>query len=309
MRIVFFGNGAFGIPALQRLASSPHAILAVLTNPDKPAGRGHKLTPTPIKEEALHLGLPVWEVESPKDPTLPERLQALQAELFVVVAYRLLPKSLWSLPPFGALNIHPSLLPAYRGPAPIAWSLIHGETQTGVTIFRINEGIDTGEILLQASYPIPQDWNAGQLEKFLSEVGAQLLLEAIEGLALGTLKPISQPHQPESPYAPKLTPQNTRIDWYQDAETVYNLIRGLSPEPKAWTLFQGKRLHILQARLVPNRRSTRTPGSLWQEKNELWVACQDAPLQLLELQLEGRKKTPASDFAQGYVKNQCLQLD
>ncbi len=309
MRIVFFGNGAFGIPALQRLASSPHAILAVITNPDKPAGRGHKLTPTPIKEEALRLGLPVWEVESPKDPTLPERLQALRAELFVVVAYRLLPKSLWSLPPFGALNIHPSLLPAYRGPAPIAWSLIHGETQTGVTIFRINEGIDTGEILLQASYPIPQDWNAGQLEKFLSEVGAQLLLEAIEGLALGTLKPIPQPHQPEAPYAPKLTPQNTRIDWHQKAETVYNLIRGLSPEPKAWTLFQGKRLHILQARLVPNRRSTRPPGSLWQEKNELWVACQDAPLQLLELQLEGRKKTPASDFAQGYVKNQCLQLD
>lgn len=309
MRIVFFGNGAFGIPALQRLASSPHAILAVITNPDKPAGRGHKLTPTPIKEEALRLGLSVWEVESPKEPTLPERLQALQAELFVVVAYRLLPKRLWSLPPFGALNIHPSLLPAYRGPAPITWSLIHGETQTGVTIFRINEGIDTGEILLQASYPIPQDWDAGQLEKFLSEVGAQLLLEAIEGLALSTLKPVPQPHPPDAPYAPKLTPQNTRIDWNQKAETVYNLIRGLSPEPKAWTLLQGKRLHILQARLVPNRRSTRTPGSLWQEKNELWVACQDAPLQLLELQLEGRKKTLASDFAQGYVKNQCLQLD
>lgn len=309
MRLVFFGNGSFGIPALQRLASSAHAILAVITNPDKPAGRGHKLTPTPIKEEAQRLGLPIWEVDSPKDPALPNKLQALRADLFVVVAYRILPKSIWSLPPFGALNIHPSLLPAYRGPAPIAWALIHGEQQTGITIFRINEGIDTGEILLQAPYPIPSDWNAGQLEKFLSEVGATLLLEAIEGLALGTLKPVQQPHQLEAPYAPKLTAQNTRIDWHQSAERVYNLIRGLSPEPRAWTIFQGKRLHILRAQWIAGKRSTRAPGTLWQEKNELWVACQDAPLQLLEVQLEGKKKTSAADFAQGYVKNLTLQLD
>lgn len=308
MRIVFFGNGAFGIPALRRLASSPHQVAAVLTNPDKPAGRGRVLRPTPIKAEALTLGLPIWEVESLQAPPLIERLREIRAHAFVVVAYRILPRVIWEIPPYGALNIHPSLLPAYRGAAPIPWSIINGEKMTGVTIFRIREGIDTGEIILQRSYPLPEAWDAGQLTTFLAEVGAELLIEALEGLALGTLKPQPQPESPTVPYAPKLTAENTRIIWDRPAEAVYNFIRALSPAPRAWTLLQGKRVQILKAQKLPARRVTHPPGTIWREEGTTLVACQDAPIRLLLLQVEGKKPISGEEFAQGYVKNQYLHF-
>jgi len=309
MRVVFFGNGEFGLPTLRLLAASPHKVMAVITNPDKPSGRGHRLTPTPVKLEAQRLGLPVWEVDSPKDPTLPERLRELQAQAFVVVAYRLLPRAVWSLPPLGTLNIHPSLLPAYRGPAPIAWSIIRGEKTTGITIFQIRDGVDTGEIVLQRAFPLPEEWNAGELERFLSEIGAQMLLEALEGLSLGSLQPWPQPEDPEAPYAPKLSAANTRIQWAQPAQVVYNFIRGLSPRPRAWTLLQGKHFHILRAERLPPRRLTYPPGTLWQEEAFPVVACQDAPLQLLTVQLEGRKPISGPEFARGYIRNQLLHLE
>ncbi|MCS7188947.1 MAG: methionyl-tRNA formyltransferase [Bacteroidia bacterium] len=309
MRVVFFGNGAFGLPALRRLATSPHKVMAVITNPDKPAGRGQRLMPTPIKEEAQRLGLPIWEVEYLRDADFLSRLQALNAHIFVVVAYRILPREVWSIPPSGAINIHPSLLPAYRGAAPIQWSIMKGETTTGITIFRIQEGVDTGDIFLQRAYPLPYEWNAGQLECFLSEVGADLLLEALEGIAMGTIQPKPQPKLPEAPYAPKITPQNTRIQWNSPAEEVYNFIRGLSPSPKAWTIFQGKRLHILQAAKVTGRRTNRPPATLWQENGELLVSCQDVPLRLLRVQLEGKRPVSGHEFAQGYVKGFTLSLE
>ncbi|MCX7607124.1 MAG: methionyl-tRNA formyltransferase [Bacteroidia bacterium] len=308
MRVIFFGNGAFGLPTLRRLASSPHEVIAVVTNPDKPAGRGHKLTATPVKEEARNLGFPIWEVEQLKSPAFVEELRRANAHVFVVVAYRILPPVVWSLPPMGAINIHPSLLPAYRGPAPIAWTLIQGEKVTGVTIFRIQEGVDTGEILLQRSYPIPPDWNAGQLERFLSEVGADLLMEALDGIALGTIRPFPQSEKAEVSYAPKLFPENTRINWTLPAQKVYDFIRGLSPQPRAWTLFEGKRLQVLRAEKLPARRTTRMPGTLWQDEGELLVACEDAPLRLLEVQLEGKKVVSGREFAQGYVKNFVFHL-
>lgn len=308
MRVIFFGNGAFGIPTLQRLVASPHKVMAVITNPDKPAGRGWQISSTPIKEEALRLGLPVWEIESLKDPALPERLRGLKAHVFVVVAYRILPQVIWEIPPYGALNIHPSLLPAYRGPAPIHWSIINGEKVTGVTIFRIREGIDTGDIILQRSYPLPEEWDAGQLTQFLSEIGADLLLEALEGLAMGTLTPQPQAEVPNPPYAPKLTTENTHIRWNQPAEVVYNFIRGLSPVPRAWTLFQGKRLHIYEAQKLPPRRMIHPPGTVWQEEKSALVACQDAPLRLVRVQLEGKKVISGKEFAQGYIQNQYLHF-
>lgn len=309
MRVVFFGNGAFGLPVLRRLATSPHKVMAVITNPDKPRGRGHRLTPTPVGEEAQRLGLPLWKVDSPKDPTLPERLRELEAQAFVVVAYRLLPRAVWSLPPLGTLNIHPSLLPAYRGPAPIPWTIIRGEKTTGLTIFQIRDGVDTGEIVLQRAFPLPEEWDAGELERFLSEIGAQMLLEALEGLSLGRLQPRPQPEVPEAPYAPKLSAANTHIQWTHPAEAVYNFIRGLSPHPRAWALLQGKHLHILRAQKLPHRRLTHPPGILWQEENFPVVACQDAPLRLLTVQLEGRKPISGPEFVRGYVRNQLLLLE
>ncbi|MCS6895066.1 MAG: methionyl-tRNA formyltransferase [Bacteroidia bacterium] len=308
MRVVFFGNGAFGIPALRRLIHSPHKLMAVITNPDKPAGRGHQLRPTPIKEEALRLNLPIWEVESLKEPSLPERLRALEAHVFVVVAYRILPRSIWELPPFGALNIHPSLLPAYRGPAPIPWSIMAGEKVTGITIFRIREGVDTGEIVLQRSFPLPEEWDAGELTRFLSQIGADLLIEAIEGLATQKIEPTPQPNIPDAPYAPKLSTENTRISWNRPAEEVYNFIRALSPEPRAWTTFQGKRVHVLKVQRLPSRRVTHLPGTIWQEDKTTVVACQNAPLQILSLQLEGKKPISGEEFAQGYLRNQYMHF-
>lgn len=306
MRVVFFGNGEFGVPTLQRLVASPHKVMAVITNPDKPAGRGHQLRPTPIKEAAQRLELPIWEVDSLKDPTLPARLKELNAHAFIVVAYRILPRQIWEIPPFGALNIHPSLLPAYRGPAPLVWTIMAGEKTTGITIFRIREGIDTGEIILQRSYPLPESWDAGELSRFAAQMGAELLIEALEGLALGTLQPFPQPEVPNAPYAPKLTAENTRIQWDKPAEEVYNFIRALSPSPRAWTLFQTKRIQILKAQKLPPRRMTHPPGTVWREEGTTVVACRDAPLRLLTLQVEGKKPISGEEFAQGYVKNQYL---
>lgn len=308
MRVVFFGNGSFGLPTLRRLVTSPHKVMAVITNPDKPAGRGRQLTPTPIKAEALRLNLPIWEVETPKDPTLPDKLRALEAHAFVVVAYRILPRSVWEIPPFGALNIHPSLLPAYRGPAPIPWTIIAGEKTTGITIFRIREGIDTGEIVLQKPYPLPESWDAGKLVAFLAEVGADLMIEALEGLSLGTLTPYPQPDMPDAPYAPKLTTENTRINWDNPVDRVYDFIRALSPEPRAWTLFQGRRVHIIQAQKVSTRRITHPPGTLWREEGSTVVACRDGKLKLLCLQVEGKKTITGEEFAQGYIQNQYLHF-
>ncbi|MCS7298221.1 MAG: methionyl-tRNA formyltransferase [Bacteroidia bacterium] len=308
MRIVFFGNGAFGVPILRRLVSSAHRIMVVITNPDKPAGRGQLLTPTPIKQEARQLRLPIWEVEDLRDPSLHECLRKLAAHVFVVVAYRILPRSLWEIPPLGALNIHPSLLPAYRGPAPIPWTIIAGEKETGITIFRIQEGIDTGAVVLQRAYPLPEEWDAGQLTQFLSEIGADLLLEALEGLAMGTLRPYPQPDLPNAPYAPKLMTENTRIHWNRPVEEVYNFIRALSPQPRAWTLFQGKKVHISKAQKLPPRRMTQPPGTVWREEGTTVVACQNAPLRLLELQVEGKRAITGEEFAQGYVKNQYLSF-
>ncbi|MEN2993394.1 MAG: methionyl-tRNA formyltransferase [Bacteroidia bacterium] len=309
MRVVFMGNGAFGVPSLRSLAHSAHQVLAVVTNPDKPAGRHQVPTPTPIKQEALKLGLPIWEVASPKEPALPERLQALKADIFVVVAYPIIPRRVRTIPPLGAINIHPSLLPAYRGPAPIPWSIICGDTVTGVTIFRIGDQVDAGDILLQRAYPLPEDWDAGQLERFLAEVSADLLLEVLEGLALGTIQPVPQPQGKEVSYAPKLSSENTRIVWHKTAHEVYNFVRGLSPQPRAWTIFQGKRLQILKAEKMPARRTMHPPGTIWQEGGQLLVACGDAPLRLVEVHLEGKKPVSGAEFVQGYVKNAILHLD
>ncbi len=308
MRLIFFGNGAFGIPTLQALANSVHEVAAVITNPDKPAGRGHQLNPTPIKEAALKLGLPIWEVASPKDPTLPERLKAIGAHTFVVIAYRLLPRAIWEIPPYGTLNLHPSLLPAYRGAAPIPWTIIHGETETGLSIFQINEGIDTGMLLYQEKYPLPETWSAGDLENFLAEVGARAILQVLEGLALGTLRPSPQPHLPDAPYAPKITSANTRIQWNKPARTIYNLIRGLYPHPLAWTTLQDKRLQVLRATYNPHRTLNAPPGTLYFEKGHLFAACLEGVLELLEVRLEGRKTLSGADFAHGFLRKQTHRL-
>ncbi len=308
MRVVFFGNGAFGVPTLQALVSSIHEVVAVITNPDRPAGRGYQPTPTPIKEAAHKLGLPVWEVPSPRDPTLPERLKSLEAHAFIVIAYRILPRAIWEIPPFGALNLHPSLLPAYRGPAPIPWTIINGETETGLSIFRIDDGLDTGHLLWQEKYPLPETWTGGELESFLAEVGARAILQVLEGLALGTLQPFPQPPLPEAPYAPKLTNSNTRIDWTKSARAIYNFIRALYPQPLAWTTFHDKRLQILQA--IPHHLRTlhTAPGTLYFDKDRLLVTCGEGVLEILQLRLEGRKTMNGSTFANGFLKKQVSQL-
>lgn len=308
MRLVFMGNGAFGIPTLRRLASSFHEVRVVITNPDKPAGRGYQLRPTPIKLEAQRLGLPIWEVASLKDSALATRLAALKAQAYVVVAYRLLPEFIWKLPPYGALNLHPSLLPAYRGPAPIPWTIICGETETGITIFRIREGIDTGEIVLQERYPLPLEWTGGQLEQFLAEVGADLTLKALEGLVSGTLQLRPQPAAKAAPYAPKIDAAKARVDWNKPALPVYNFIRALSPTPTAWTTFKGQRLQLLAAKIHSERPTNYAPGTLWQERGVPLVACGTGLIELVEVRPEGRKAMSGQAFASGFIQKQTIHL-
>ncbi len=308
MRVVFMGNGAFGIPTLRRLANSFHEVSAVITNPDKPAGRGYLPTSTPIKAEAQRLGLPIWEVARLKEPDFIARLAALRAQAYVVVAYRLLPEAIWKLPARGALNLHPSLLPAYRGPAPIPWTIIHGETETGITIFRIREGIDTGEIVLQERYPLPVDWTGGQLEQFLAEVGADLMLKALEGLVSGSLRPHPQPAVEGAPYAPKLDSAQTRLVWDKPARAVYNFIRALSPTPAAWTTLQGRRLQVLAAKVHSERATHYPPGTLWQEQGIPLVACGAGLIELVEVRPEGRKTMSGQAFASGFIQKQTIRL-
>ncbi|MGQ9863842.1 MAG: methionyl-tRNA formyltransferase [Bacteroidia bacterium] len=310
MRVAFWGNGEFGVPTLERLKASAHTIVGVFTNPPARAGRGLQLTPTPIQLAAERLGLPLFPVTDLKIPALLQQVSQLKAEVFVVVAYRILPPALWSLPVYGAINLHPSLLPAYRGAAPIEWTLINGEKITGVTTFKIQAGIDTGPLLMQEPYPVPMDWNAGQLRSFLAEMGAQLMEKTLEGLALNTLTPTFQ-KPGQYPYAPKLTPENTRINWNQPAEKIYNLVRGLAPTPGAWCLFQGKKLFLYQVSFTKQKRPPNFPvGTVWEGEGHIPLVCaQDKVLEINLLKLEGGKTLKGKDFVSGYVKRQRLQLE
>lgn len=303
-RIIFMGTPEFAVASLDALVQAGCNIVTVITAPDKPAGRGMKMTESAVKKYAVEKGLPVLQPEKLKNPQFLEALKALQADLQIVVAFRMLPEVVWNMPPMGTINLHGSLLPQYRGAAPINWAVINGEKETGVTTFKLQHEIDTGNILLQESFPIGEDETAGEVHDRMKEIGAQLLVKTVEGLANGTLKEIAQSaidnKQLTIKHAPKIFTETCKIDWNKPAEEIHNLIRGLSPYPAAFTYLNDKVLKIYKA-TKETAVNAAAPGTLdTDKKTYLKFACANGYIHVLELQLEGKKKMGVEEFLRGY---------
>ena len=300
MRVVFMGTPEFAVASLDALVKAGINIVGVVTSPDKPAGRGMKLTESPVKKYAVKHNLRLLQPEKLKSPEFIEELKSLQADLQVVVAFRMLPEIVWNMPPKGTVNLHGSLLPQYRGAAPINWAVINGETETGVTTFRLKHEIDTGGILLQDRFPIGEDETAGEVHDKMKEIGAKLLVVTVLGLAHGELLERPQQETTELKHAPKIFSSTCKIDWTKSTDEIYNLIRGLSPFPTAYTELGDKTFKIFKAekqKMVP----TSKPGK-WESdaKTYLKFATPDGYIVVKEVQLEGKKRMTADEFLRGY---------
>jgi methionyl-tRNA formyltransferase len=311
--IVFMGTPAFAVASLRALHEEGYTIAAVVTAPDKPAGRGQKISCTPVKEYAIGNGLPIFQPEKLRDASFINSIRELNADMFVVVAFRMLPALLWSMPPMGTFNLHASLLPQYRGAAPINHAIINGETQTGITTFLIDDEIDTGKILLRKATDILPEDNAGTLHDRLMTLGADLVKETVSGLANKTLKPLPQIPEPGTILheAPRIFPPDTFIDWNDTALRIHNKIRGLSPYPGAVTsLVSDKRtirLKLYESRITDDTLHP-VPGTIIAgEKSKLVISCGSGAVEIVTLQPEGRKKMTSQEFLRGYdLKGCCL---
>jgi methionyl-tRNA formyltransferase len=298
LRIAFAGTPHFALPALRALLATTHRVVGVLTQPDRPAGRGRELRSSPVKDLAAEHGLPIDQPSTLKTEEGRATLVAWQPDLIVVVAYGLLlPKSVLQLPRLGCLNIHGSLLPRWRGAAPIHRALLAGDTQTGVTIMQLDEGLDTGPTLLERSRPIGAHETAGELHDALAQMGAAALIEAIDGLAAGTLKPRPQPAEGAT-YAPKIDKSEARIDWHLPAIEIDRKVRAFNPWPIAETTLGGETVRVWRAQVADDSIVAGAPGTLLDAGSEgLRVACGRGVLAIRELQRAGKKPVSARDFA------------
>lgn len=299
MNVVFLGTGAFGCPSLEALARS-HDVVLVVSQPDRPAGRGHKLQASPIKESASRLGVTVTQPERVSREESVEAIRAVSPDVIVVAAYgQILKPRVFGIPPLGTVNIHASLLPAYRGAAPVQWAVIRGEARTGVTTFLIDAGMDTGDVLLRRELDVGADETAGELQGRLAELAAPLILETLDGLRGGTLLPQKQPEAGVSP-APMLRRDDGRVDWNADAGTVHNLVRGTSPWPGAWTKLLDERIKVHRTRRTGVGRGKIRPGEIaLPETGRLLVGTGDELIELLEVQREARPRVDGRAFLNG----------
>lgn len=299
MRIVFMGTPDFSVPCLQRLIADGEEVVGVFTQPDKPKGRGYTLTPPPVKVEAEKHNIPVFQPKSMRDGEARAILEALQPDLNVVVAYgKILPPEILYFPQYHSINIHASLLPKYRGAAPIQWVILNGEEKTGVTSMQMDDGIDTGDMLLKAELPISQNMTGGELHDALSALGAQVLSDTLKALKIGDLHPT--PQIGESNYAPMLSKALCPIDFSHSAKAVHNQVRGLSPFPTATAVLHGKRMKIHTTRLTENA-CTEKAGTIVSVADGIEVACGDGKTVVItELQPEGKKRMPAKAFLVGH---------
>jgi methionyl-tRNA formyltransferase len=294
------GTPEFAVPTLRALAAAGHRICGVYTQPDKPAGRGGHIAAPPVKRAAIELGLPVYQPAKIRPPEVYEELKSLSPEAIVIVGYgKIIPQHIIDLPRYGCINLHASLLPKYRGAAPVNWALIRGETVIGVTTMKIDAGLDTGDILLVREALIGPDEDAVSLGRRLAELGAPLMLETLEGLERGTITPTPQDHSCAT-LAPILEKEDGLIDWSLDAQQIVNRVRGLAPWPGAYTHFRGQLLHIWKARVAAGQAAAAPAGSLLIQGKTLRIACgQGTLLEAIEVQLEGRRRVPAPDFING----------
>jgi methionyl-tRNA formyltransferase len=307
-RIVFMGTPAFAVASLDALVKAGFTICAVVTAPDKPAGRGLQLQQSAVKKYAVENNLPVLQPTKLKDPEFVEALKKIDAHLFVVVAFRMLPEVVWDMPPMGTINVHGSLLPSYRGAAPINWAVINGEKETGVTTFKLKAAIDTGNILLQEKLPISESDTAGTIHDKMMVLGANLLVTTLTGLINNTLVEKEQETIiNEDPsllkHAPKIFTETCTIDWHNSTDSIYNLIRGLSPFPGALTKLDDKILKIFESTKEISSHANKIGSVSTDSKTYLKFACADGYIHVLDLQLEGKKRMKVADFLRGYKIN------
>jgi methionyl-tRNA formyltransferase len=305
LRIVFMGTPEFAVASLDALVKTGCNIVGVITAPDRAAGRGMQLQQSAVKKYAAEKGLTILQPEKLKAPEFLDELRALKADLQIVVAFRMLPEIVWNMPPMGTVNLHGSLLPQYRGAAPINWAIINGEKETGVTTFKLKHEIDTGNILLSEIIAIGDDETAGELHDRMKEIGAALLVKTVKALSEGTIQDVDQSSVVGRPlselkHAPKIFTDTCKIDWSKPVAEVYNLIRGLSPYPTAFTKLENKTVKIFKAKkeiITP----TIKPGDFETDKKTfLKFACVNGYIHFIELQLEGKKRMDIEDFLRGH---------
>jgi len=299
-RIVFLGTPDFAVASLSALVEHQYNVVAVVTAPDKPAGRGMQLRTSAVKDYAVAHQIPVLQPEKLKNTGFLEELKSFNADLQIVVAFRMLPEAVWRMPPMGTVNVHASLLPQYRGAAPINWAIINGEAETGVTTFRLKHEIDTGDILLQQKVAIHPEDNVGSLYGKLMKAGAELLLKTVDGLAGNTITDQAQPGGGDLKHAPKIFKEDGLIDWNREAVSVHNLVRGLSPVPAAYTLLGGKQLKIFHTHIA-HEQHDQAPGTTDTDgKTYLRFATNDGWLYCDDVQYEGKKRMDIISFLRGY---------
>lgn len=302
MRVVFMGTPDFAVPSLEALIDRPeHEVAGIVTGPDRPKGRGLKTALSPVKDAALLHGIPFWQPENLRDPDFLDALRSLEAGLFVVVAFRILPGELLEIPPCGTINLHPSLLPRYRGAAPIQWAVINGDEVTGITTFLVEKRVDTGDILCQETVPIGPEETAGELHDRLSGTGANLLLRTVDLVADDNIRP--RPQRGDATPAPRISREDGRIDWRLPARALHNRIRGLNPVPMAFTTWRGRHLLIISSQPVClEGEGGRPPGEIVSadERGGITVQTGEGGLRLVKVQPEGRSRIEGAEFVRGY---------
>jgi methionyl-tRNA formyltransferase len=304
LRIVFMGTPQFAIPSIEKIFHSKHQLIGIVTQPDRPKGRGKKLTASPVKEFALKNKIdPILQPDSLKDSNFIQTLENLKADIFVIVAFRILPEVIFTMPPKGTINLHPSLLPKYRGAAPINWAIINGEDITGVTTIFIKKEIDAGNLILQEQVPIQPDETAGSLHDRLAAIGANLLIESLDKIERGSIETLKQDEKLVTK-APKLTKEIRHLNFDQPAEQVKNWIHGLSPYPGGYAYFKNKTIKFYRAVVISSEKQAKLPGTIINvNQNNLWISCNPGILSILELQLEGHKRLGIEEFQRGFSFN------
>lgn len=299
MKIVFMGTPDFAVASLDALVKANFDIVAVITAPDKPAGRGQKLNESAVKKYAVEHDIPVLQPEKLKNLEFLEQLKSFDADLQVVVAFRMLPEVVWNMPKKGTINLHGSLLPQYRGAAPINHAIINGEKESGVTTFFLTHEIDTGDIIQSATTPIADDETAGELHDKLMQIGAELVVKTVKAIKEDNYQEQPQPQSEVLKHAPKIFKEDCKIDWNQPAQQVYNLIRGLSPYPTAFTFLNDKTLKVFKADLESKEPGITAGGFLTDGKTYLKFAAKDGFIKLIDIQYEGKKRMLIEDFLRG----------
>jgi methionyl-tRNA formyltransferase len=303
MRVIFMGTPQFAVSMMEAIHLSEHELVGVVTVPDKPAGRGKKLRASAVKERAMELDVPVLQPLKLRDPQFIESLKLLKADVFVVVAFRMLPEIVWRLPSYGTFNLHASLLPQYRGAAPINWAIVNGESETGLSTFFIDDKIDTGAVIDQASLAIGQNENAGELHDRMMVLGSTLVVKTLAAIKDGSAKPKEQASNGDLKIAPKIFKETLKIDPCGEAQAIHNLIRGMSPFPGAWARInikgEQKTLKIYESKLS-SKQSGLGCGALYKEEKKLFMATKNFDLEIISLQPEGKKRLKASDFLNGH---------